>query len=58
MYSDGIVICLLPVVTHQFSPLGQNKFGKIRDFSFFSVTSTEIFFYFFGKSASSATGQN
>jgi hypothetical protein len=32
MYSDGIVICLLPLGTHEFSPLGEKQFGKIRDF--------------------------
>jgi len=35
MYSHGIVICLLPVGTHEFFPLGEKPFGKIRDFRFF-----------------------
>jgi hypothetical protein len=34
MYSHGIVICLLPLGTHEFSPLGEKQFGKIRDFLF------------------------
>jgi hypothetical protein len=34
MYSDGIVICLLLVGTHEFSPLGEKLFGKIRSFCF------------------------
>jgi len=34
MYSDGIVICLLPVGTQEFSPPGKKQFGKIRDFCF------------------------
>jgi hypothetical protein len=39
MYSDGIVICLLPVGTHEFFPLGEQQFGKIRDIPFFSGNS-------------------
>jgi hypothetical protein len=42
MYSDGIVICLLPLGTHEFSPLGEKQFGKLKTL-------------FFGKSATSAT---
>jgi len=56
MYSDGIVICLLPVRTHEFSPLGEKQFGKIRDFPFFSGNSRKKKpLIFWKKSASSAT---
>jgi hypothetical protein len=39
MYSFGIVICLLAVDTHEFSPPGEKQFGKLRDFPFFSGNS-------------------
>ncbi len=58
MYSDGIVVCLLPIGTHEFSPLRWKQFGKIRDFPFFNGNSRKKNRQFFGESASSATWQN
>jgi hypothetical protein len=56
MYSDGIVICLLPVGTHEFLPLGEKQLGKIRDISFYSGNSRKKKpLIFWEKSATSAT---
>jgi hypothetical protein len=55
MYSDGIVIYFLRVGTHEFSPLGQFFFGKVRDFCFLVEIQEKKTATFFGKSANSAT---
>jgi hypothetical protein len=49
MYSDGIVICLLPVGTHEFSPLGKKQYQFLVDIQGAKKR------YFFGKSTSSST---
>jgi hypothetical protein len=41
MYSDRIVVFLLPVGTQEIFPLGEKQFGKIRDFPFYSGNSKE-----------------